>query len=71
MKMMSVDKIMPRSSSRESLLTAVVIFLVTGTFFLSIIDKDCRIVFSDLAKIGVGGYIGLLMPKDSNKDSLR
>lgn len=41
----------------------VVLVLVGGVFYLSIIDKSVREAFADLAKIGIGGYLGQLVPR--------
>lgn len=41
----------------------VVLSLVVGVFIFSWIDKDARDAFAELAKIGVTGYIALLVPK--------
>ena len=46
-------------------LSGISFFLIIGTFALAVIDKDMRVPFSDLAKVGVGGYIGYLMPKNN------
>lgn len=36
--------------------------LVTGSLSLAIVDVDSRAAFADLAKVGLCGYIALLMP---------
>lgn len=41
----------------------VVLILVGGVLYLAIIDRSFRGVFGDLAKIGVGGYLGQLIPR--------
>lgn len=43
--------------------SAIVLFLVVGTGLLGINDKKFRDVFGDLAKVGVGGYLGQLLPE--------
>lgn len=43
--------------------SAIVLLLVVGTGLLSISDTKFRAVFGDLAKVGVGGYLGQLMPE--------
>ena len=55
----------PRTLHKPDILPFVVLALVIGSFALACIDKDARATFADLAKVGVGGYIGLMMP--SNK----
>ncbi len=42
----------------------VVLILVSGVLYLAIVDSSFRDVFGDLAKVGVGGYLGQLVPKD-------
>lgn len=41
----------------------VVLILVCGVLYLAIVDPSFRGVFGDLAKVGVGGYLGQLIPK--------
>ena len=43
--------------------TVIVFFLVIGTGVLGLTDEKFRDVFGDLAKVGVGGYLGQLMPE--------
>jgi len=52
---------------KGEILTTIVLVLVSGSLMLAVIDKDSRSAFADLAKVGVGGYIGLLMPKQRNR----
>ena len=42
----------------------IVLILVCGVLYLALIDPSFRIVFGDLAKVGVGGYLGQLIPRD-------
>jgi hypothetical protein len=44
----------------------LVILLVFGALVLAIIDKDTRTTFTDLAQVGLGGYIALLMPREDS-----
>jgi hypothetical protein len=37
--------------------------LVGGALTLAIIDESCRTAFIDLAQVGLGGYIALLVPR--------
>ncbi|MBW4607352.1 MAG: hypothetical protein KME22_09020 [Hassallia sp. WJT32-NPBG1] len=46
----------------------VILILVLGAFFLAIKDNSFRETFGDLAKIGVGGYLGQLLPQDKRND---
>lgn len=48
----------------EEVLAMIVMILVCGSLSLALIDKDSRSAFADLAKVGVGGYIGLRMPRN-------
>ncbi|HIK27975.1 MAG: hypothetical protein N3E45_17090 [Oscillatoriaceae bacterium SKW80] len=43
--------------------TFIVCFLVIGTGILGVYDERFRTTFGDLAKVGVGGYLGQLMPE--------
>lgn len=42
----------------------VVLILVSGVLYLAIVDPSFRGVFGDLAKVGVGGYLGQLVPRE-------
>ncbi|MGB6301911.1 MAG: hypothetical protein WBF90_37850 [Rivularia sp. (in: cyanobacteria)] len=48
---------------RTNLRSLVVLILVIGVFGLSIFDPSFRPIFGDLAKVGVGGYLGQLLPE--------
>ena len=48
---------------KDVVLAGVVSILVFGSLVLAIIDEEYRSTFVDLAKVGVGGYIGLTIPK--------
>lgn len=50
--------------SRFSTRSLVVLVLVGGTLYLAITDPTFRDVFGDLAKIGIGGYLGQLVPRE-------
>jgi hypothetical protein len=52
----------PRSTSKPDILPLVVLGLVIGSFALAWIDENARTTFADLAKVGVGGYIALMVP---------
>jgi hypothetical protein len=47
---------------KEGFLGAIVLVLVAGALVLAVIDPSSRSAFTDLAKVAVGAYIGLLMP---------
>ncbi|WP_341532281.1 hypothetical protein WKK05_41240 (plasmid) [Nostoc sp. UHCC 0302] len=52
---------------RDEILAIVVLISVVGLFTLALIDPSARSTFADLAKVTVGAYIGLLMPKGGGK----
>ncbi len=37
--------------------------MVLGSFGLALCDEEFRPIFGDLAKVGVGGYLGRLLPE--------
>ena len=43
----------------------IVVGLVTGTFVLAVLDEQFRHIFGDIAKVGIGGYLGQLNPQQS------
>ena len=48
--------------------SAVVALLMGGSMFLAVVDKDYRTSFADLAKVGLGGYVGWMMPRTSERE---
>lgn len=52
--------------SKLSVRSVIVIILVVGAFILAIADQNFRPTFGDLAKVGVGRYLGQLLP-EANK----
>lgn len=46
----------------------VVIILVGGALYLAVIDRSFRSLFGDLAKIGIGGYLGQLIPREGKQE---
>ena len=47
----------------------IVIVLVLGALMLAIIDESTRNTYTDLAKVGLGGYIALLRPgREQNRN---
>jgi hypothetical protein len=56
-----------RTLSKNDILSIVVLSLVIGSFALAWVDKDIRVTFADLAKVGVGGYIALMVPAGSDQ----
>ena len=49
--------------SRFNVRSVVVIILVVGALVLAIADDNFRSTFGDLAKVGVGGYLGPMLPE--------
>lgn len=47
----------------------VVIVLILGFFVLAIIDENFRAAFVSLANVGVGGYLGQLVPRQAKSTS--
>jgi hypothetical protein len=54
-----------RLPSKELILAAIVLLLVTGSLILAVIDDNYRDAFADLTKVALGAYIGLLIPNRS------
>ncbi len=52
---------------KDIVLAAIVSTLVAGSLILAIIDEQYRSNFVDLAKVGIGGYIGLTIPKSQSR----
>ena len=48
---------------KEGFLTLIVLILVVGSLALAIMDANFRPAFADLAKVGVAGYLGWMMPR--------
>jgi hypothetical protein len=48
--------------------SAVVALLMGGSMFLAVVDKDYRASFADLAKVGLGGYVGWMMPRGTKEE---
>lgn len=53
---------------KDLVLAGVVSTLIGGSLTLAVIDKDYRSAFIDLAQVGVGGYIGLTIPKSKSEE---
>jgi hypothetical protein len=49
--------------ARITVRSVVVIVLVLGGFGLAIVDPSFRPAFADLAKFGIGGYLGQMLPQ--------
>ena len=49
--------------AKLNLRSVLVVILVVGCLGLAIADEQLRPVFGDLAKVGVGGYLGQLSPE--------
>jgi len=54
---------MEKFISRITVRSVVVVTLVFGAFGLAIADPNFRTSFADLAKVGIGGYLGQMMPQ--------
>ncbi len=52
-------KLLERFNTRS----LIVLILVGGVLYLAVVDRSFRGVFGDLAKIGIGGYLGQLIPR--------
>ena len=48
---------------KVSIRSIVVVLLVIGVFVLAVIDEGFRPAFADIAKFGIGGYLGQLVPR--------
>ncbi len=58
---------MIRLLQRFNTRSLIVLILVTGVLYLALIDPSFRDVFGDLAKVGVGGYLGQLVPREGKE----
>lgn len=43
--------------------STIVLVLVAGVFVLAVLDDQFRHIFGDIAKVGIGGYLGQLNPQ--------
>ncbi|NJN12182.1 MAG: hypothetical protein HC815_31170 [Richelia sp. RM1_1_1] len=50
------------SSPSSKTLSVLVIILLIGFLTLAILDESYRPAFADLAKVGIGGYLAMLIP---------
>lgn len=57
---------MIRLLQRFNTRSLVVLILVGGVLYLAVVDRSFRNVFGDLAKIGIGGYLGQLVPRKND-----
>lgn len=55
---------LPTILQKISTRSLVVLILVSGSLALAIEDKQFRAVFADLVKVGLGGYLAQLVPKE-------
>jgi len=55
--------------SKLNVRSVVVIILVIGALVLAIADDNFRPTFGDLAKVGVGGYLGQMLPEVAKRSS--
>jgi len=58
---------MARLLQRFNTRSLIVLILVCGVLYLALIDPSFREVFGDLAKVGVGGYLGQLVPREEKQ----
>ena len=63
MKEKKSDKIVCSIMNKINVRSVVVLLLVLGALSLAVLDEKFRPVFGDLAKVGVGGYLGQLLPE--------
>ncbi|NEO33188.1 MAG: hypothetical protein F6K36_22740 [Symploca sp. SIO3C6] len=49
---------------KDSFLLIVLMMLVGGSLCLAIIDPCFRPAFADLAKVGISGFLGWMMPRN-------
>lgn len=54
---------MEKFLARITVRSVVVVVLVFGGFGLAVVDPTFRPSFADLAKFGIGGYLGQMMPQ--------
>lgn len=54
---------MIRLLQRINTRSLIVLILVIGSLYLAVADRSFRSAFADLAKIGIGGYLGQLIPR--------
>lgn len=47
--------------------SVVILLLLFGSMSLAASDKTYRPLFSDLAKVGLGGYLGQLRPESKER----
>ncbi|HEY9726615.1 MAG TPA: hypothetical protein V6D50_09225 [Chroococcales cyanobacterium] len=47
-------------------LFAVIVILLVGFFVLAVMDESYRPAFADLAKVGIGGYLAMLIPTSNS-----
>lgn len=56
-------------ANRLSVRSVVILLLVIGCLIVAIIDISFRPTFGDIAKIGIGGYLGQLLPEKQSASS--
>lgn len=54
---------MEKFLARITVRSVVVVILVFGGLGIAIIDPNFRPNFADLAKVGIGGYLGQMLPE--------
>lgn len=53
--------------SRLNTRSLAVLILLTGSLGLAIADREYREIFGDIAKVGLGGYLGQLLPSGARQ----
>ena len=51
---------------QDGLISLTVLLLVSGSLLLAVIDKESRPMFSDLTKVGLGTYLGVIYSSHRN-----
>lgn len=57
--------------NRLTVRSIVILLLVIGCLAIAIIDISFRPTFGDIAKIGIGGYLGQLIPEKDNSNHIK
>lgn len=62
-KKIAISKVVGRNQAKQrDLFALIVLSLILGLFMFAWIDEDARDAFAEIAKIGVAGYVALLVP---------
>ena len=66
---MSAFSFSSKPTFKEFVLGSVVLFCLIGLLGLSIIDKNCRPAFLDVAKVSIGAFMGYLIPNNPDRNN--